>query len=735
MYESIFAYHKIVVFMVKEKFGKRRRISSVIFVVLFFSLIITGTHISASQEQMPAFNFPALLNTEPSNNPLQIQQDFDDPIEMENLILEILLGQYSDFNLVGMTYSVVRNGSILVSGGYGASDYIALTPVDPNTTLFRLGSISKTFIAISILQLMEDGLIDLEEDVNSYLTAFQIPDTYEEPITIRHLLTHTAGFEETVKQSVFETEYEMPDLEETLMNEVPNRVNPPGELLSYSNFGYCLLGYIIEELTALPYELYIQLEILDPFGMNHTTFEQPLPPHLEPDMATGYGENREEAFFEYLSISPAAAITSTAGDMSKFMVAMLNNATFNGNQILENSTVTLMQSEQFTTHPDLPGMCFGLYEMDANDQHIIGHGGDTVFFHSRMALFPEYDLGVFISYNNREGSIAKGDFFDQFIEHYFPYQNDNVTPMEGYTQDLNEFTGIYVPTRRKYTSVFRIPKDYWVTIMGIQIYSTGEYLKLLGANLEFVQIAPGYFIERSGDLDYTIIFFRDENERVTYFHSNIVGPTMTYEKIHYIYYHLEDFNTITIVFSIIFILSLVYWGSRGLYRFLTTSESTKSLDTIIKWWSIGFPSTILPYVFYLNTKSEEVIFLEKEVPGIFGSTYILLILGSIFTIGQVLFAIISWVEFKPSSLKKKNEEQQKDEQEEVEVEEIEVEELEEPVEEKQEDSNEIFVKIERAFSKIQRFQPLYKRLLYSLLAIISVTLMSLLISWNLLDIF
>jgi len=701
------------------------------FVVFLISGLLVATCCVTAQKQSPSFCLPSLLKIEniDNNSQVELSQDLTDAIEMRSLILSIILGQYAKYNLVGMTYSVVKDGTLLVSGGYGSSNITASTLVDPNNTLFRVGSISKTFIAISILQLMEDGLIDLDADVNTYLTSFKITSTYTEPITIRHLLTHTAGFEETTFLSVYETASEMPDLEETLMMDPPDRVNPPGEVVSYSNYGYCLLGYIIEKLTALPFEQYVQMEILDPFGMNHTTFEQSLPSQLEDDMSVGYGENREEGFFEYLSISPAASLTSTAGDMAKFMIAMLNNATYNGNQILENDTVALMQSEQFTTHPDLPGMCFGLYEMDINNQHIIGHGGDTIFFHSTMALFPEYDLGLFISYNNREGSSAKEDLFNQFMEHYFPYQNDNVVPIDDYTKDLDNYAGFYLTSRRHYTDDPLISKDYWMSIGGITIYSTGMFLKLLGANLEFVQISSGYFIERTGNYDYTIIFFKDEKGRVTHFHSNIVGPTWTFEKLNYIYRNLEDFNAIVIIVAVIYGLSLVYWLSKGMVRLIQKQETIGNLDTIIKWWSIGVPATLIPYSYYVNKRAESIIFLEKEVPEIFGSTYILLIFTLIFTAGQLILAVMSWIEFKPNSIKARKEELKEKETAEV------IQENDNVINNEEITENTFLKMSKKTWRTLSYCQPIFKRLQYSLLAILPIALVFIFGFWNLLSFF
>ncbi|MGC9779599.1 MAG: serine hydrolase [Candidatus Heimdallarchaeota archaeon] len=104
-----------------------------------------------------------------------------------------------------MTISVVRDDQLILAKGYGYRDLAPLFPVNPNRTLFRIGSVSKTFSAVAVLQLVEDNILDLDTDVNNYLTAFKIPETYSEPITLKHLLTHSAGFEELAGRIFFDT--------------------------------------------------------------------------------------------------------------------------------------------------------------------------------------------------------------------------------------------------------------------------------------------------------------------------------------------------------------------------------------------------------------------------------------------------------------------------------------------------------------------------------------------------
>ncbi|MHA2308350.1 MAG: serine hydrolase domain-containing protein, partial [Candidatus Heimdallarchaeaceae archaeon] len=171
-------------------------------------------------------------------------------IDLEDFCNSFILDQLDENDIPGMSISVVQDGELFFTRGYGYYDRWLLESVDPNGTLFRIGSISKTFNAIAVLQLVEDGLLNLDTDVNEYLTEFKIPETYTEAITLRHLLTHSAGFEESRFAVIVDSPFYLEPLEETLKNGIPERVRPPGELTAYSNYGTALAGYIVQLKTG-----------------------------------------------------------------------------------------------------------------------------------------------------------------------------------------------------------------------------------------------------------------------------------------------------------------------------------------------------------------------------------------------------------------------------------------------------------------------------------------------------
>src|SRR5690242_12011807 len=202
---------------------------------------------------------------EASPAPALTKQDF------ETFLDALIPSQLQTCNIAGAVVSVVKDGQTLFQKGYGYADVEAKKPVLPDQTLFRPGSISKLFTATAVMQLVEQGKLDLDRDVNDYLD-FVIPKTYPDPVTLRQLLTHTAGFEETLKNLFVAHESDMKPLRTYLVNQMPARIFPPGKVPSYSNYGFTLAGYIVERVSGEKFERYIDDHILKPLAMNNSTF-------------------------------------------------------------------------------------------------------------------------------------------------------------------------------------------------------------------------------------------------------------------------------------------------------------------------------------------------------------------------------------------------------------------------------------------------------------------------------
>ncbi|MQS07227.1 serine hydrolase domain-containing protein, partial [Streptomyces alkaliphilus] len=332
----------------------------------------------------------------------------------------------------GAAISVVHDGEVLTARGYGHADTGAdggePLPVDPERTLFRVGSVSKLFTATAVMRLVESGDIDLDADVHEYLD-FTVPTSFDDDLTMRHLLTHTPGFEERIADLIA-PEGSGVDLRAHLVEDPPEQVYRPGTVPAYSNYGAALAGYVVERVGGVPFEEYVRENILEPLGMDSSEFAQPLPEALQDRMASGYASTTGPAGpFEVVTGPPAGSLTSSATDMTRFMLAHLGEAG-DGPALLTPESLELMHApgldaDSLGTLAEGPRMTLGFFEEDRNGRRVIGHGGDTTLFHSHLQLHPDSGTGVFVALNGGgRGDIdslrLREAILHGFTDRYFP---------------------------------------------------------------------------------------------------------------------------------------------------------------------------------------------------------------------------------------------------------------------------------------------------------------------------
>ena len=357
-------------------------------------------------------------------------------------------------NIAGGIVVVVKDGQVLLQKGFGYADVEKKLPVDPERTLFRPGSISKLFTWTAVMQLVEQGKIDLDADINQYLD-FKIPPGPDgEPITMRNLMTHTAGFEEQVKELISEDESRIATIEATLKRWVPERIFKAGTTPAYSNYGTALAGHIVERVSGLAFDDYLDQNIFRPLGMEHSSFRQPLPKALKAGMAQGYPNATEKPQgYELINLSPAGSLASTGADMARFMIAHLQNGAFGEARILGDETARKMHGTPLTIIPNVNRMLLGFYETDTNGRRIISHGGDTQYFHSDLHLFVNDGVGYFISFNSagKEGAVGplREAFYRNFADRYFPGPAHEGTVDEATAKEhAAQIAGSYISSRR-----------------------------------------------------------------------------------------------------------------------------------------------------------------------------------------------------------------------------------------------------------------------------------------------
>jgi CubicO group peptidase (beta-lactamase class C family) len=336
--------------------------------------------------------------------------------------------------IAGGVVTVVDDGEIVTTRGYGHADTGTgggeAVPVDAERTLFRPGSVSKLFTATAAMQLVESGDVDLDTDIGEYLD-FDVPRSFDGPVTLRHLLTHTAGFEERLGGLIGSGDVS-PVLRDELAEEPPEQVYEPGTVPAYSNYGNSLAGYIVERVSGMPFEEYVERNILAPARMTSSTFEQPLPDALRGRMSQGYNTSADAPGpFEIVGTPPAGALTASAPDMARFMLAQLGEP--DTGSILEPATLDLMHApgldeSSLGNLAAASRMTLGFFDESRNGHRIIGHGGDTNYFHSHLQIYPEERAGIFVSFNSTGNTgLATLSLRDAvlhgFTDRYFPAES------------------------------------------------------------------------------------------------------------------------------------------------------------------------------------------------------------------------------------------------------------------------------------------------------------------------
>lgn len=328
-------------------------------------------------------------------------------------------------DVAGSVVVVVKDGQVLLQKGYGYSDLATRKPVDAETTLFRPGSVSKLFTWTAVMQMVEQGKLDLDRDVNTYLD-FTIPPYQGKPVTMRNIMTHTSGMEEVIRGLIANTEKDLAPLDATLKHWIPERVYAPGSTPAYSNYATALAGYIVERLSGEPFDEYVDRHILQPLDMRHSSFSQPLPRHLQPMVSKGYkrASEGEAQPYEYINLAPAGSLAATGADMGKFMIAHLRNGAYGDTRILREDTARLMHGTGQDSIKPLNRMMLGFYETTTNGHRAIAHGGDTQWFHSDLQLFPDDGIGIFVSTNSagKDGSarLIRDGLVTGFANRYLP---------------------------------------------------------------------------------------------------------------------------------------------------------------------------------------------------------------------------------------------------------------------------------------------------------------------------
>jgi CubicO group peptidase (beta-lactamase class C family) len=444
-----------------------------------------------------------------------------DPAELRGFVDGVMETQLKAQHFAGAVVVVARDGQVIFQKGYGYADYVERKPVDPDRTLFRIASNSKMFVWTAVMQLSEKGMVDLRADVNGYLKGLQIPPAFPQAVTLEHLMTHTAGFEDHVIGLFAKTPDKLRPLAELMRTQMPRRVFPPGRVAAYSNYGTSLAALIVEQVSGIPYERYLEENILKPLGMLHATLTQPLPKELAGDMSKGYqwtaGRLKEQPF-EFVPWGPCGGMSVSGADMARFMIAHLNDGGLGEARILRPETARQMRTRLSSPYSMAAGMLHGFFPMDWNGQKIYGHGGDTVWFHSMTAMMPEQGLGLFVAFNTDSGARARSEFSPTFFDHYFPRMLPKEPPApKDRRASVERFSGTYFPARSSFSDAAKTNR--LMSALTLSVDADGYLAGSIGGDFgRWRQIEPLLFQQVDGKR--RIVFRENERGEITDFCSS-----------------------------------------------------------------------------------------------------------------------------------------------------------------------------------------------------------------------
>ena len=578
------------------------------------------------------------------------QEGPTDPQELEAFLDQFFAEQMEQSHIPGAVIVLVKDGEIFFAKGYGYADVESSRPVMPDETVFLPGSVGKLFTAMAVMQLVEQGKLDLREDVNKYLDDFRLPDTYPAPVTVGDLLTHTGGFDERQLGAAVSTPEELLPLGQYLAQNMPPRVMPAGDNISYCNQCYALAGYLVEKVSGIPWAEYVDENILQPLDMSHSSCAQPPPADLAADLAVGYvyanGAYRRAPEL-YMNIAPAGALYATGTDMAHFMIAHLQKGRYGEARILREDTFEDVRERGFRNHPQLRAYTYGGFsEFVANGQRVLAKGGDVGGFSSMLVLLPDENLGFFASFNAAldlfAGEEPRQELLAQFLDRYYPAQEQPLTPQA--SPNLARVSGSYRWNRYSRTTLEKALNPIGMLQLHITAADDGtvtvsSVVPLLRAG-RYTEVEPLLFRKVDGK-DY-IAFREDERGGIAHMFGRVGEEPATFEKV--TWYERDGFQLGLIGFLVLAFLSVLAWPVAHLIRRLRRREARDSRPARLARLLAASLSilNLLFMVGFVATLTQGLAGALPYPPPWFVALLVLPISTAVLSIVLLVFAVLAW---------------------------------------------------------------------------------------------
>ncbi|HXH50580.1 MAG TPA: serine hydrolase domain-containing protein [Terriglobia bacterium] len=496
------------------------------------------------------------------------------PREVEPFFDSFFTREMARWHIPGAAFVLVKDGKVIFSKGYGYADLGSRTPVVPEQTVFRVGSVSKVFTATAVMQLVEGGKLDLHANVNHYLAGFKVKNSYPQPVTLAELLTHSAGFDASVIGIAARSPLQVIPIEDFLAQKMPPVMMPPGKIYSYSSFGVALEGYVVQKVSGEQFDDYIEKHILQPLEMRDSSFN--LTPELAAHHATGYEYRRGRYIsqpIDYFNIQPAVELYSTAADMAHFLIAQMEDGQYGDSRILSEWSAGEMHRRQFTEDPRLAGRTFGFYERFVNGHRAIGHGGNIRGFASLLILVPKEHVGFFLAFN-RDESRFEDALINSFFNRFYPPDNGDAPPLplRLSASGLSKFTGSYRSNPYSRLTFEKLITLYWQFRITANPDGSLEfhYPHNFKPSARWTPLAANYFLCSDGQGH--AVFDNAPNGTV----AHVFTDRDSYEKVPW--YGTAAFQVALVkALMLILISGCVWWPLRALVRRLRKGPSGQTV--------------------------------------------------------------------------------------------------------------------------------------------------------------
>jgi CubicO group peptidase (beta-lactamase class C family) len=601
----------------KEYFNKKK----MIILMGLFVLMLIGYPVSAQVQASASDVTPAVDHV--NSNKLEVVLDGYLPEKMKAA------------HVPGLVVVVVKQGIILLSKGYGYADLNNKTPMTSKKAV-RAGSVSKPVLGTAVLQLVEQGLLKLNAPVSEYIADLDFKDDFGPASTIAQLLNHQSGYPDTIVKSHAPTIEGWEPLSKVLAADLPQRTMAPGTVLSYSSWDYALLGYVVEKVTGLSYEEAVAKSLFRPLGMQDTTFLQPLPTKIYDNLAISYGYRDGGKYqvvpHDFVRMSPGVALVTNGQDMSRYMIAMLNNGILGGKRILKEKTIPLIFERQASAHAFSRGRSYILAENNFVGRKAFYHDGNGIGFYNRLIFMPQHEVGIFLSINHRifdrsmmltRAARMMRSLSVEIVKNLTPESEvkiPDITPLSDAKKRIERYTGNYHIAHVSTRDFFRVE----ALMDKVSVKDNGDGTLKIGSN-NYVEAEPLVFQSKKNP-SFFAVFVENKQGEVEYLS---FGGTGTYKKS-----NLFEGMSFTILLvgmiTLTFLSMLVIWPIKRQGHWMVFAVSLLNLGYIvgIALLALGVLADLL-ILFKMIPLQVQILF---SVPWISG----------IMTLGLIVFLIKLW---------------------------------------------------------------------------------------------